>query len=103
MGLQTTRRLAAHQTTPYLFGVSFTDANTGTAVGFGGTILRTTDGGASWTRQSSGTTETLLGVSFTDANTGTAVGSGGTILRTTDGGASWTRQSSGTTPYLFGV
>lgn len=28
-----------------LFGVSFVDANTGTAVGDSGTILRTTDGG----------------------------------------------------------
>jgi photosystem II stability/assembly factor-like uncharacterized protein len=29
----------------YLDGVSFTDANNGTVVGPGGTILRTTDGG----------------------------------------------------------
>ena len=35
----------------YLYGVSFTDANTGTAVGYenpDGTILRTTDGGNTW-------------------------------------------------------
>jgi hypothetical protein len=69
-----------------LRGVSFTDANTGTAVGMWGTILRTTNGGSSWTRQSSGTINDLLGVSFTDANTGTAVGVGGTILRTKTGG-----------------
>ena len=54
--------------------VSFTDANTGTAVGGYGTILRTTNGGTTWTSQTSGTTNHLLGVSFTDANTGTAVG-----------------------------
>jgi hypothetical protein len=65
---------------------SFTDANTGTAVGQGGTILRTTDGGASWVAQESGTMEYLQGVLFTDANTGTVVGSAGTILRTTNGG-----------------
>jgi photosystem II stability/assembly factor-like uncharacterized protein len=52
-----------------------------------GTILRTTDGGATWTSQASGTNNPLFGVAFTDANTGTAVGDGGTILRTTDGGA----------------
>ena len=69
-----------------LQGVSFTEASTGTAVGVFGTILRTTDGGSTWTAQDSGTTNRLLGVSFTDASTGTAVGSGGTILRTTDGG-----------------
>ncbi len=70
-------------TTNMLRGVSFTDAMTGTAVGFRGTILRTTDGGRSWGSQTSGTTTFLLGVSFTDATTGTAVGTGGTILRTT--------------------
>ena len=61
-------------TTNDLWGVSFTDANNGTAVGFGGTILRTTNGGTNWTSQSSGTTNNLYGVSFTDANNGTAVG-----------------------------
>jgi hypothetical protein len=54
-------------------------------VGFGGTILFTTDGGASWNSQLSGTTEFLRAVSFTDANTGTAVGLLGTILRTSGG------------------
>ena len=58
-----------------LHGVSFTDANNGTAVGSStGTILRTTNGGTTWTSQTSGTTNDLYGVSFTDANTGTAVG-----------------------------
>ena len=69
-----------------LISVSFSDANTGTVVGSGGTILRTTDGGVTWTKQSSGTTNDLWGVFFTDANTGTVVGSDGTILRTTAGG-----------------
>jgi photosystem II stability/assembly factor-like uncharacterized protein len=85
-----------------LAGVSFSDANTGTAVGEAGTILRTSDGGATWVEQSSGTT-TLNAVSFTDANTGTAVGEAGTILRTTDGGATWVKQSSGTTQTLYAV
>ncbi|MBI5471910.1 MAG: hypothetical protein HY961_06150 [Ignavibacteriae bacterium] len=78
--------------------VSFCDANIGTAVRDQGTILRTTNGGAMWTRQSSGTTDRLNGVCFTDANTGTAVGNAGTILRTTNAGTSWTRQTSG---FLF--
>lgn len=37
-----------------LLGVSFVDANTGTAVGVRGTILRTTDGGTTWVAQDSG-------------------------------------------------
>ena len=61
-------------TTKYLYGVSFTDANNGTAVGDDGTILRTTNGGTNWTSQTSGTTNLLYGVSFTDANNGTVVG-----------------------------
>jgi hypothetical protein len=90
-------------TTAGLFGVSFTDANTGTAVGSGGTIFRTTDGGTNWTPQSSGTGHSLKGVSFMDANSGTAVGGAGTIVRTTDGGTNWTPQLSGQTWRLRGV
>jgi hypothetical protein len=86
-----------------LSGVSFTDANNGTAVGFFGTILRTTNGGTTWTLQSNGTTEWLFGVSFTDANNGTAVGAEGRIFRTTNGGIYWASQSSGTTEWLRGV
>ena len=69
-----------------LLSVSFIDANTGTAVGGYGTILRTTDGGESWTPQISGTTNTLWDVSLVGANIGTVVGANGTILRTTTGG-----------------
>jgi hypothetical protein len=72
-------------------------------VGIGGTILHTTNGGANWVSQSSGTTNSLLGVAFTDANTSTAVGDFGTILHTTNGGANWVSQSSGTTNHLSAV
>ena len=87
----------------HLFGLSFTDANNGTAVGLHGTILRTTDGGHHWIIQSSGTTNWLYGVSFVDANNGTAVGVNGTILKTADGGQSWVSQTSGTTNALLAV
>ena len=84
-------------------GVCFSDENNGTAVGWKGTIIRTTNGGTNWTSQSSGTLEWLLGVSFTDANNGWAVGDHGVILRTTNGGTSWTSQTSGTSNGLSGV
>ncbi len=86
-------------------GGQYVDPSTATVVGAdsqGGLILRTTDGGITWTRQLAGTSP-LLGVSFVDADTGTAVGAEGTILHTTDGGATWTLQSSGTTVPLSGV
>ncbi len=63
-------------------------------------ILRTTDGGVTWTSQFSGTGGRLRAVSFTDSDNGTVVGDGGTILRTTDGGTTWTPQTSGTTEGL---
>src|SRR5215472_14149316 len=72
-------------------------ADTMVAVGDLGTIVRTTDGGATWKRIASGTTAGLLAVSFPDIDTGFAVGSQGTILRTLDGGATWTLLASPTT------
>ncbi len=52
-----------------LSAVSALDSDTITAVGDVGTILRTTDGGATWTLQTSGTTTTLWGVSLVDCLT----------------------------------
>jgi Uncharacterized protein related to plant photosystem II stability/assembly factor len=73
------------------------DFNLGAAL-----ILRTTDGGDTWTSQT-GPPALYSGISFTDANNGTIVGGGGLIIRTTDGGANWVQQTSGTTGDLFGV
>jgi hypothetical protein len=83
--------------------VFFTNTNTGTIVGQGGTILRTTDGGTNWVAQTSGITSSLFGVSFADANTATAVGQDGVVLRTTDGGTTWEPQTSGTPQWLLSV
>ena len=80
------------------------DATTGYAVGNSGTILKTTDGGANWVAQTSGTANICSDVHFpVDATTGYAVGSSGTILKTTDGGANWVAQTSGTANSLLGV
>jgi len=79
----------AHQLsgTPYeLNAIVLIDANTGTAVGRLGTILRTQDGGDAWMPQVSPTTLHIYGVAFVNADIGAAVGDLGLILRTTDGG-----------------
>jgi photosystem II stability/assembly factor-like uncharacterized protein len=90
-------------TTKTLYGVYFTDRNTGTVVGDSGIMLRTTNGGAAWIAQSSGTAASLSSISFVDANIGTVVGDSGIILRTTNGGITWTPQSSGTKAKLTSV
>src|SRR5256885_564474 len=81
--------------------VHFADARHGwvvgdNLVGFGSLIVATSDGGATWKRQQSGTSENLSSVHFADSRHGWAAGDGGTILSTSDGGGSWRAQPSGT-------
>lgn len=62
------------------------------AVGMGGTILHTEDGGSSWTPQRSGIGADLKSVAFATPQSGWAVGRAGAILHTDDGGTTWTLQ-----------
>ena len=73
------------------------------AVGDGGTILATTNGGRSWQIQASKTTQQFLSSVTFDADglRGWAVGDVGTILATTDGGHSWQIQTSDATQLLL--
>lgn len=74
-------------TAQQLYGVFFSDANTGTAVGGGGTILPTTNGGTTRVTQASGSNDVfLMRVSLIDGNTATVGGAYGTILGMTAGG-----------------
>src|SRR5262245_22117609 len=51
-----------------LFRVRFADARTGIVVGWAGTVLRTTDGGAHWSQQASGTSAILDGLALLDSS-----------------------------------
>jgi photosystem II stability/assembly factor-like uncharacterized protein len=74
--------------------VTFVDANNGWLVGDGGLVMRSNDGGASWTRQPVATLSDLSKVQFADSRSGwLATALGGEIWRTTDGGQSWARTS----------
>jgi photosystem II stability/assembly factor-like uncharacterized protein len=68
------------------------------AVGGFGTILRTSDAGASWrTASSPPTNARLMAVTFLTPTVGIAVGTvPATILRTADGGATWTEVTPNT-------
>ncbi len=84
-----------------LNGVSFYNKVLGWAVGVTGTVIHTSDSGATWQAQTSNVTNTLYWVIFSSATNGWAVGTGGTIIATTDGGNTWNRQTSNTTLDLY--
>jgi photosystem II stability/assembly factor-like uncharacterized protein len=73
-------------TTNNLNGSYLLGSRTGFIVGEAGTILKTTDLGATWAPLASGTTTTLHEVYLFDPDEGVAVGEQGLILCTTDGG-----------------
>jgi photosystem II stability/assembly factor-like uncharacterized protein len=78
-----------------LTAVYFHDARLGWVVGHDETILRSVDGGETWTRTHAAPDreQPLLDVWFKDADTGFAFGAYGTILASSDGGRSWTQQT----------
>ena len=90
-------------TTSNLNGTHLLDSGTGFVVGDTGTILKTTDLGATWAPLASGTTRILHDVYLFDPNQGVAVGDRGLILRTTDGGTNWQSVASRVTDGLWSV
>jgi photosystem II stability/assembly factor-like uncharacterized protein len=60
------------------------DRTTVYAAGDGGVLLKSTDGGASWTRKASGTTANLQDIVFKDNETAIVGGSGSTAVQLTD-------------------
>jgi len=83
--------------------VFFIDLNTGWAVGDGGVIMKTTNGGTTWTVTYHSTCIGLNKVFFMNNSIGWAVGVYGTIIKTTDGGLSWVAQNSGIQTNLHGI
>jgi len=76
-------------TTTDLFGLHFPTSSEGWAVGAGGAIYHSSDGGVSWSSQTSNTIRVRDAVFFTDANNGFAVGDRMVISSTTDAGVNW--------------
>jgi photosystem II stability/assembly factor-like uncharacterized protein len=74
----------------------------GYAVGVGGVILKTADGGATWTHESAPTTADLNAVAVSaDGSVAAAVGAQGTLLVNQTG--SWEARDTGTTAELIDV
>jgi photosystem II stability/assembly factor-like uncharacterized protein len=75
-----------------LTAVAFLNEGIGWAVGHGGMVLGTRDGGENWQVLSGRIDgkDALLSVSFRDEKNGLVVGSFGYAARSSDGGATWT-------------
>jgi photosystem II stability/assembly factor-like uncharacterized protein len=97
-GMTEEERVVAQQ--PSFYDIHFVDSTTGWIVGEFGQILKTTDGGATWTDQQQSliggeildalSLPTFFGVDFQDAQNGVTAGLDGRIAITADGGATWT-------------
>jgi hypothetical protein len=92
-------------TSSHLFAVFFLDAQLGWIVGNQGRIFKTTNAGATWLPQTSGSPvrSALYAVHFVDPQLGFASGSGGVVLRTTDGGETWNQLTSVTSSILYAI
>jgi photosystem II stability/assembly factor-like uncharacterized protein len=72
-----------------LYDLSFPDRRHGFIVGEFGTVLATSDGGATWVQRPTPTEKTLFGVHFATPERGWTVGMDGLVMRTDDGGRTW--------------
>ncbi len=91
-------------TTQLLNAMSFVDSSNGWIGGENRTLLKTTNGGSTWSVSSvSGleTNEMINDVSFRDKSNGILAGLNGALLQTSDGGTTWTSISSSQSTALF--
>lgn len=92
-----------------LRGVKFKDVNTGVAVGNNGKIIRTVNGGTTWSLANCSNTDMFYSVScganapFYVTYNWYAVGTGGKIYKSTDNGANFYALTSGVTASLYEV
>lgn len=100
-GSWTSHTIAATTTTSDLRGVSCSGA-TCFAVGVGGTIIKSTDTGASWNAATSPTAAELDAIKCSDASHCIAVGVAGTVAYTTNG-TSWSSQTVSPASDLSGI
>ncbi len=96
--------------TGYLEHVAFAGPSTLVAIGhdgqFGTTVyrmVRSIDGGESWSPVDYGPATQLTDVEFVSDLAGFSVGSGGLLIKTEDAGATWTPISSGTSANLRSI
>lgn len=93
-------------TSNLMSGIHFVSPTTGWIIGQAGLIMRTDDGGATWTTQRSGTDADFSSGFFLDENHAWVIGTRvpqNVMLATRDGGATWIPQYPGTDETLESV
>jgi photosystem II stability/assembly factor-like uncharacterized protein len=78
--------------TPFLFDVKFNDPLNGLAVGLGGVIMQSSDGGKTWTYRKSQSKQALYGIAA-GSKAVFAAGEKGLARQSLDGGLTWTKSS----------
>lgn len=68
-----------------------------------GAVIKTTNGGLSWTRDTSSFPQRLFDVDFVSPSVGWIVGKNGYLATTSNGGTTWAAQTTGTVQNLLSV
>ena len=85
---------------PFLFTIHFEDEHNGLIAGLGGVVLRTTDGGRTWTYQVTDRKRAIFSVA-TASDRAVAVGEKGLVTFSSDGGLTWRKPEDGHFPTVF--
>jgi photosystem II stability/assembly factor-like uncharacterized protein len=80
--------------TPYLYSVRFDASDLGLISGLGGLMLRTQDGGRTWSYTETGRKQALFAVDI-GSDRAVAIGEKGFVLSSADGGRSWATPERG--------
>jgi photosystem II stability/assembly factor-like uncharacterized protein len=83
--------------------VDFVDENNGMACGTNGVVIRTTDGGNTWTQTTAGVGSGFNDMAYSSSLKAVAIGNNGAIRYTTNGGSNWTTATSGTNVSLWSI
>jgi photosystem II stability/assembly factor-like uncharacterized protein len=86
--------------------LSFANQNTGIALGYytnPPTYLRTTDGGLTWSNNTTGSTKSIRAIQLLQSGTGYIAGDSSFLIRTTNFGANWLLISNNSNAYLFQI
>jgi photosystem II stability/assembly factor-like uncharacterized protein len=85
---------------PFLFTVNFSDDDNGLISGWGGVVLRSRDGGRTWSYEDTGWKQAFYSIASNE-KTAVAIGEKGLIRYSGDDGSTWTMPTDSQFPTIF--